>query len=80
MSAISSLIFWGKLGEVQVLTIRSEERYASYNTGIGKKIRDGVATLEECAAHAAALKKPELPGSGRQEYLEGIVNNILFRG
>jgi len=23
---------------------------------------------------------PELPGSGRQEYLESIVNNILFCG
>ena len=57
-----------------------KERYASYDSGIGKKIRDGVATLEECAAYAAELKKPELPGSGRQEYLEGIVNNILFRG
>ena len=57
-----------------------EERYASYNEGIGLKIREGTATLEECAAYAAAMKKPENPGSGRQEYLEGIVNNILFRG
>ena len=57
-----------------------KERYASYNSGIGKKIREGSVTLEECAAHAAALKKPADPGSGRQEYLEGIVNNILFRG
>lgn len=57
-----------------------KERYASYNSGIGKKIREGTVTLEECAAHAAALKKPADPGSGRQEYLEGIVNNILFRG
>ena len=57
-----------------------EERYASYNEGIGLKIREGTATLEECASYAAAMKKPENPGSGRQEYLEGIVNNILFRG
>ena len=57
-----------------------KERYASYDSGIGLKIREGSATLEECAAHAAAMKKPEDPGSGRQEYLEGIVNNILFRG
>ena len=57
-----------------------EERYASYNEGIGLKIREGTVTLEECAAHAAKLKKPADPGSGRQEYLEGIVNNILFRG
>ena len=47
---------------------------------IGKKIRDRSITLKEAAAHAAELKKPASPGSGRQEYLEGIVNNILFRG
>lgn len=57
-----------------------EERYASYESGIGKKIREGSATLEECAAYAAEMKSPENPGSGRQEYLESIVNNILYRG
>ena len=55
-----------------------KERYASYETGIGAKIKSGTATLEECAAHAAALKAPADPGSGGQEYLEGVVNNILF--
>lgn len=30
------------------------------------------------AAHAAELKKPASPGSGRQEYLETVLNNILF--
>ena len=54
------------------------ERYTSYETGIGKEIREGTATLESCAAHAAALKAPADPGSGRQEYLEGVVNNVLF--
>ena len=56
------------------------ERYASYESGIGKKIREGSVTLEDCAAYAAEMKKPENPGSGRQEYLESIVNNILFCG
>ena len=55
-----------------------KERYASYETGIGKEIREGTATLESCAAHAAAMKAPADPGSGRQEYLEGVVNNVLF--
>jgi len=55
-----------------------KERYSSYESGIGAKIRSREAALEECAAHAAELKKPENPGSGRQEYLESIVNNILF--
>lgn len=56
------------------------DRYASYNTGIGAKIRSGEATLEELAAYAEAMGAPELPGSGRQEYLEAIVNSIMFAG
>jgi xylose isomerase len=55
-----------------------KERYSSYSTGIGEKIRNKSVTLEECAEYAAKLKKPELPESGRQEYLETVVNNILF--
>lgn len=42
------------------------------------KIRSGETSLEELAAYAENLGAPELPGSGRQEYLESIVNNILF--
>ena len=55
-----------------------KERYSSYSTGIGEKIRNKSVTLEECAEYAAKLKKPEMPESGRQEYLETVVNNILF--
>ena len=55
------------------------ERYASYaNTDIGRKIRAGEATLEECAAIAVKNGAPALPGSGKQEYLESVVNSILF--
>lgn len=56
------------------------ERCASYNSGIGAKIRSGETTLEELAACAEKLGAPEFPGSGRQEYLESVVNNILFVG
>ena len=55
-----------------------EDRYASYKTGIGAKIRNGETSLEELAAYAAEMGAPELPGSGRQERLEGIVNQIMF--
>ena len=55
-----------------------EERYSSYKTGIGAKIRSGEATLEELAAYAAQMGAPANPGSGRQEYLEGVINNIMF--
>gem|GEM_PF-2376793 len=56
-----------------------KERYSSYNDGIGKKIREKSTSLTECADYACNLKKPELPGSGRQEYLEGVLNNIILR-
>ncbi len=56
-----------------------EERYASFKTGLGKKIVDGTTDLEELAKAAEAMGKPALPGSGKQEYLESVVNNILFR-
>ncbi len=55
------------------------DRYASFQTGIGKKILDNETTLEELAAYAAERKKPALPGSGRQEYLESIVNSVMFK-
>ena len=54
------------------------DRYSSYNSGIGAKIRNDETTLEELAAYAENMGAPELPGSGRQEYLEAVVNNILF--
>ena len=54
------------------------ERYASYESGIGAKIRAGEATLEELSEYAEKLGKPALPSSGRQEYLESIVNSVLF--
>ncbi len=55
-----------------------KERYASYETGIGAKIRSGETNLAELAAYAESLGAPALPGSGRQEYLESIVNQVLY--
>ena len=54
------------------------ERYKSYQSGIGKRITDGEATLAELAAYAEEMGAPALPGSGRQEYLESIVNSVIF--
>lgn len=48
------------------------------HSGVGAKIRSGETTLSELAAYAEAMGAPELPGSGRQERLEGIVNQIMF--
>lgn len=54
------------------------QRYASYNSGIGKKIVDGKTTLSELAAYADKLGAPSLPDSGNQEGLEAIVNQVIF--
>lgn len=55
-----------------------EDRYSSYKSGIGARILSGETTLEELAEYAGMLGKPENPCSGRIEYLESIVNSILF--
>lgn len=55
-----------------------KEKYASYQTGIGAKIVAGETNLKELAAYAEDMGAPELPCSGKQERLEGIVNQILF--
>ena len=55
-----------------------KDRYSSYSEGIGAKIVSGETTLEELADYAEALGAPALPQSGRQEYLQSIVNQIIF--
>jgi len=55
------------------------ERYSSFNDGIGKKIVDGTTSLTELAKIAEDMSAPELPSSGRQEYLQSVLNEIMFR-
>ncbi len=57
-----------------------KNRYASFNQGIGAKIREKKVNLQELSDYALAMKKPELPSSGSQEYLESVFNSILYRG
>lgn len=54
------------------------KRYSSFDSEIGKKITSDHASLEELASYAESLGKADLPESGRQEYLESIVNSVLF--
>lgn len=54
-----------------------EDRYASYNSGIGKKIVEGSTNFEELAAYA--LEHDQIVNhSGRQEMLEDIVNRYIY--
>jgi xylose isomerase len=56
-----------------------KERYASYESGIGAEIMSRKTKLEDLAAYAEKLGEPELPGSGRQEKLESILNQLMFK-
>ncbi len=55
-----------------------KEKYSSFNEGIGKQIRDNNVTLEELSKYAEDKKVCHNPGSGKQEYLESIINQIMF--
>lgn len=55
-----------------------KQKYSSFSSGIGAKIISGLTDLKELSAYAEKLGKPESLASGRQEYLESVVNQVLF--
>ncbi|SON54822.1 Xylose isomerase [Hartmannibacter diazotrophicus] len=52
------------------------KRYAGWDEPMGKAILAGDMTLEDCAAHVAGSNLDPKPVSGRQEYLESLVNRF----
>ena len=54
-----------------------EKRYASYKSGIGAKIAANKTNFDELTEYALSLKEVK-PESGRQEYLENVINDIIF--
>lgn len=55
-----------------------EKKYASFKDGIGKQIINNELTLEDLARHACEMKTVKNVQSGKQEYLESVVNQVLF--
>lgn len=53
-----------------------KQRYATWDSPLGKKIEQGACSLEELETVALAQPAPAL-SSGGQEYLENIVNEFL---
>ena len=72
------LIKAAKLIENGTLETFLKEKYRSFESELGQKIRSGKATLEELAALASEKKTCAVPASGRQELLESAVNAVLF--
>lgn len=53
-----------------------KDRYASFDNGSGKAFEEGKVSLEELREFAIANGEPATK-SGRQEYLENIINNYI---
>jgi xylose isomerase len=53
-----------------------KNRYASFDSGEGKLFEEGKLSLEDLRAHAFAKGEPKLI-SGRQEWLENIINQYI---
>ena len=53
-----------------------KERYASYDSGLGKDFEDGKLTLDQVADYARKNGEPKLT-SGKQELYEAIVNMYI---
>jgi xylose isomerase len=53
-----------------------QERYASYNSGKGKEFEEGKLSLEDLRNYAIENGEPGIK-SGKQEYLENIINRFI---
>jgi len=52
------------------------ERYASFDSGKGKEFEDGKLSLEDIRAYAIEKGEPAMI-SGKQEYMENIINRFI---
>ena len=56
-----------------------EKRYSSFSEGLGAKVVAETTSLEELEKYALSREEKPLP-SGRQEYLNGIINELMCQG
>lgn len=57
-----------------------KNRYASFSAGIGAKIKAGSTNLEELEQYVLEKGDVQEQASGKQEYLEAVINEIMFAG
>jgi xylose isomerase len=53
-----------------------DDRYAGWESGVGKDILAGRNSLDDLAEYVADKALDPQPKSGRQEYLEGLLNRF----
>ena len=54
-----------------------KQRYASWDSGIGAKIESGMASMKEIEAYILKKGEVERNASGRQEFLENLMNEFI---
>lgn len=64
--------------EKSSLTDFRRERYASFDKGQGKAFASGRLSLEDLREYAAKQGEPQ-KRSGRQEWVENVINDFIFR-
>lgn len=65
-----------KIREEGTLPGMIKERYSSFDSGFGKKVEEGTATLEDCEKYIQENGEPE-QRSGKQELYEMILNRYV---
>jgi xylose isomerase len=59
------------------LEAKLNQRYSGWNSGVGKDILSGKISLDALAAQVLSGNTDPRPASGRQEYLENLLNSYL---
>lgn len=67
-----ALLSAAALLEESELSAMKKERYASFDSGIGKQFEEGLLTLEQIYEHGKSVDEPALR-SGKQEKYETLV-------
>ncbi|NLS11677.1 xylose isomerase [Vibrio sp. SM6] len=65
--------------ENDILGKNIAQRYAGWNQDLGKKILAGDHSIESLADYAVSKEISPVKESGKQEYLENVVNGFIFK-
>ncbi len=68
----AKIIEYGRIGEF------IKEKYSSFESEIGHKILNGNTNRVELFDYAVSLGSTKEPISGRQEYLNGVINSVFL--
>ena len=63
-------------GELQTFV---DNRYAGWNGELGEKIKSGQMTLAQLSEWAVSQEIDPQPVSGKQEYLENMLNRVVHK-